>query len=109
MTRESIQMAVSHGISAEQILHYLRSNAHPDMLKTSPILPQTLEDQIRLWEMERDRLVYQEGVLYNQFLSQQDFELLRDYAQELQALMWQNEAKRYMVVNKLAHDQVKKF
>lgn len=34
MTRESIQMAVSHGISAEQILHYLRSNAHPDMLKS---------------------------------------------------------------------------
>lgn len=33
MTRESIQMAVSHGISAEQILHYLRSNAHPGMLK----------------------------------------------------------------------------
>lgn len=40
-----------------------------------------MEDQVRLWEMERDRLVYQEGVLYNQFLSQQDFELLRDYAQ----------------------------
>lgn len=109
LTRESVQIAIANGISAEQILHYIRSNAHPDMLKNTPILAPTLEDQIRLWEMERDRLIYQEGVLYNQFLTQHDFEVLRNYAQELQALVWQNEAKRYMVVNRFAHDQVKKY
>jgi len=30
--------------------------------------------------MERDRLTFQEGVLYNQFLAQSDFEVLRNYA-----------------------------
>ena len=34
-------------------------------------------DQIRLWEIERDRFLFTEGMLYNQFLSQKDFELLR--------------------------------
>ena len=34
-------------------------------------------DQIRLWEIERDRFLFTEGVLYNQFLAQRDFELLR--------------------------------
>lgn len=34
------------------------------------LLPPTVVDQIKLWEMERNRLIYQEGVLYSQFLSQ---------------------------------------
>ena len=37
LTRESVQTAVVNGITAEQILHYLRANAHPDMLKSVSI------------------------------------------------------------------------
>lgn len=33
-------------------------------------LPPTVVDQIKLWELERNRLTYTEGVLYSQFLSQ---------------------------------------
>ena len=33
-------------------------------------IPPTITDQIRLWEQERDRFTFTEGVLYNQFLSQ---------------------------------------
>ena len=50
------------------------------MLKETPILPSTVTDQIRLWQLERDRFKFSDGVLYNQFLSQNDFELLRNYA-----------------------------
>lgn len=46
----------------------------------SPVIPPTITDQVRLWELERDRLTFTDGVLYNQFLSQSDFEMLRDYA-----------------------------
>ena len=49
-------------------------------ISQTPILPPTITDQIRLWELERDRFKFNDGVLYNQFLSQNDFELLRDYA-----------------------------
>jgi len=35
---------------------------------------------MRLWELERDRFRFADGVLYSQFLCQKDFELLRDYA-----------------------------
>ena len=31
LTRESVQAAISNGITAEQILHYLRAHAHPEM------------------------------------------------------------------------------
>lgn len=37
-------------------------------------------DQIRLWELERDRLFHQEGCLYEQFTKITDFEMVRDYA-----------------------------
>jgi len=45
-----------------------------------PLIPPAVTDQIRLWEMERDRFEFAHGVLYSQFLSQKDFDLLRDYA-----------------------------
>lgn len=43
-------------------------------------IPPTVIDQIKLWEIERDRFTFKDGVLYSQFLSQNDFELLRNYA-----------------------------
>ena len=79
------------------------------MLSNTPILPSTITDQIKLWEIERDRLRYTEGVLYNQFLSQADFEMLRKYADEQNVLLWANTQKRLMVVSKTGHDDVKKY
>lgn len=109
VTRESVQQAIANGITAQQILHFLRTRAHPVMLKQTPALPPTITDQIRLWELERDRLQFTEGVLYNQFLSQADFEVLRDRAQGLGVLVWQNAPHRVMVVTPHGHSEVKRF
>lgn len=109
LSRESVQQALASGITAEQILHFLRSRAHQIMLKATPIVPATIADQIRLWEMERERLQFTEGVLYNEFLSQSDFETLRKYADDLNVLLWANNNKRLMVVSKAGHDDVKRF
>ncbi|XP_039977612.1 general transcription factor IIH subunit 4 isoform X3 [Xiphias gladius] len=109
VTRESVQQAIANGITAQQIIHFLRTRAHPVMLKQTPVLPPTITDQIRLWELERDRLQFTEGVLYNQFLSQADFEVLRDRAQGLGCLVWQDVAHRVMVVTPQGHSEVKRF
>lgn len=98
LTRDSIRTALRSGITADQIVGFLRMHAHPKMLNPgSPILPPTVVDQIYLWEQERNRFTFSEGVLYSQFMSQNDFETLRDYAQDLGVLVWQNERKRTMV------------
>lgn len=109
LTRESVQQAIANGITAQQIIHFLRTRAHPIMLSQTPVLPPTITDQIRLWELERDRLQFTEGVLYNQFLSQVDFEVLRDRAQGLGCLVWQDVAHRVMVVTPAGHSEVKRF
>lgn len=55
-------------------------NIHQQMLKsetggirTTSVLPPTVVDQIQLWESERNRFTYTEGIVYNQFLSQVSF------------------------------------
>ena len=79
-------------------MHVLSSSS------VSASIPPTITDQIRLWEQERDRshtgqkisaaeekyllstpsrFVFTDGVLYNQFLSQADYETVRNYADEL--------------------------
>jgi len=45
-----------------------------------PVIPATVTDQMRLWELERDRFRFADGVLYSQFLCQKDFDILRDHA-----------------------------
>lgn len=79
LTRDSVRQALKSGITAEQIINFLTINAHHS-LKETPLVPSTIMDQIRLWEIERDRFIYRDGVLYSQFLSQNDFELLRNYS-----------------------------
>ncbi|KAL1140221.1 hypothetical protein AAG570_000153 [Ranatra chinensis] len=110
LTRESIRMALRSGITSEQITGYLRLHCHPRLLALGPpFVPPTIVDQIKLWEKERDRFTFSEGILYSQFLSQPDFNILRDFALELGVLIWQNEKKRTMVVTKQGHDEVKRF
>ncbi|NXA57490.1 TF2H4 factor, partial [Nothocercus julius] len=109
VTRDSVQAAIANGISADQIIHFLRTRAHPVMAKQIPVLPPTITDQIRLWELERDRLRFSEGVLYSQFLSQGDFEVLRGHARALGVLVFEHPARRLLVVTPAGHPDVKRF
>lgn len=113
ITRSSIRKAFQNEISSVLILNFLKSHAHPEMrkrlLENKSLLPMTITDQIRLWEMERDRIKEEEGVLYNQFNSASDFEIIERYAKERNVLLWSSAPKRCIVVAKSAHDDVKRF
>ncbi|XP_041267811.1 general transcription factor IIH subunit 4 [Onychostruthus taczanowskii] len=109
VTRDSVQAAIANGITAEQVTPTMSLSPCPCPCPQSPVLPPTITDQIRLWELERDRLRFSEGVLYNQFLSQVDFEVLRDHARALGVLVFENPARRLMVVTPAGHPDVKRF
>jgi transcription initiation factor TFIIH subunit 4 len=79
------------------------------LLENKPLIPTTISDQIRLWEMERDRIVDQEGMLYIQFNSANDFELIEKYAKDMNVLLWSSTQKRCIIVSKAGHDDVKRF
>jgi len=113
VTRDSIRQALRGGITASQIVRFLRLHAHAQQQKgakdNDPVIPPTVVDQIHLWEKERNRFAFTEGVLYNQFLSQGDYETARAFADQQGVVVWANPAKRTLVVSKEGHDAVKKF
>lgn len=80
--RRNMQQIRTYTLFAVQIIKYLTAHAHPQMRKNvsdsaetlwhrrikdrsqNPMVPVTVQDQIRLWELERNRLKSQEGMLY---------------------------------------------
>ncbi|OII71776.1 transcription factor TFIIH [Cryptosporidium ubiquitum] len=61
LSRKGLLSAYSMGVSAEQILRFFSSNAHPMilrrfMLEGTSIVPMNVETQLKLWEKDRNRL-----------------------------------------------------
>ncbi|XP_064114323.1 general transcription factor IIH subunit 4-like isoform X3 [Macrobrachium nipponense] len=109
ITRGSVRSALQKGIAAEQIISFLRQHCHPQMYKQHSVVPRTVADQIKLWELERERLEITEGVLYKDFMSVHDFSLLSNFASSKGVLIYSDEKQRNMVVTKKGHPSIKQF
>ncbi|KAK9898373.1 transcription factor Tfb2 [Cystobasidium minutum MCA 4210] len=110
ITRESIKSALSNGITAAQIITYLSTHAHPQMRKQTPLLPPTVVDQIRLWELEKNRIKDNEGYLYEDFRTAQDYELVLNYAKQLNVVIWEGPpTMRKFFVSSEGHITVRDF
>ncbi|QLL30906.1 hypothetical protein HG536_0A07210 [Torulaspora globosa] len=124
ITRESIRRALMNGITADQIIAYLQTHAHPQMRRLAEeklekkleldanckdslqILPPTVVDQIKLWQLELDRIICYEGSLYSDFESHQEYHLLSTYAQDIGVLLWKDDRKKNFFVSKEGNSQV---
>ncbi|KAJ3039295.1 RNA polymerase II transcription factor B 52 kDa subunit [Rhizophlyctis rosea] len=109
ISRDSIRKALSNGISAEQIISFLTTHAHPEMRKQNPIIPATVVDQIRLWELERNRMRVHNGFLVEAFASKEEFDGLRKYAESQGLVMWVDEGEELVFVPEHGVDQVKEY
>jgi transcription initiation factor TFIIH subunit 4 len=101
-----------------------------------PLLPVTVQDQIRLWELERNRIKTQEGklgslveplyalisfiilnlltggpsgFLYTAFASQADYEYVLNYARQLDVVLWENATKRCFFGSVEGHANIRGF
>ncbi|KAL9108114.1 MAG: hypothetical protein Q9227_007090 [Pyrenula ochraceoflavens] len=128
MTKSSVQRAVHMGITAEQIISYLSTHAHPQMRRHAAleaannanttsnsnaptdtqtsqphhsILPPTIIDQINLWQIERDRMTATAGFLFKDFPNQDEYEKPMRYADEVGVLLWKSNAKRMFFVSRV--------
>ena len=124
MTKGSIQRAILRGITAQQIIAYLTSHAHPQMRKHAQaeqavlrsrnqdasrvtVVPPTVRDQIGLWELERERMKATNGFLMKDFEKDEEYRAVKTYAEEIGVLVWHNDRKRMFFISKI--DQVKTF
>ncbi|KAI9471267.1 RNA polymerase II transcription factor B 52 kDa subunit [Coemansia sp. RSA 989] len=106
VTRDSVRRALAHGITADQIITFLTSNAHPQMQGKTPVLPVTVTDQIRLWEQERNRLKPTSAFFYKGFPQRQNFERVLRCAQDMGVLLWANSEKLQMAVTLQGHARI---
>ncbi|CDO74939.1 hypothetical protein BN946_scf184945.g11 [Trametes cinnabarina] len=109
ITRESVKKALANGITADQIISYLFTHAHPQMRRNKPLLPVTVQDQIRLWELEKNRMKSQEGYLYTAFASQADYEYVLNYAKQLDVVLWENASRRCFFGSLEGHANIRGF
>ncbi|KAF3274066.1 RNA polymerase II transcription factor B 52 kDa subunit [Orbilia oligospora] len=104
ITRESIRQAIGKGITAEQIIDYMTANAHPQLRKNSPVLPPTVVDQIRLWQIEGERMKVTSGYLFKEFATNAEFNAVCKYADDIGVLVWIDKNKGMLFVSK--HEQI---
>lgn len=114
ITRDSVRSALQKGITASQIVHYLNTHSHRQMNRgsVSPILlPQTVVDQINLWEIEMNRLKLTQSFLYKNFHSEKEFILAAKYAKDLNFLLWESTdpKNRIIIVSAEGHEIVKQY
>ncbi|KAK6456073.1 RNA polymerase II transcription factor B subunit 2 [Scheffersomyces xylosifermentans] len=148
ITRESIRNALYNGITADQVIKFLETHAHPQMkllakerldkkiefdtshnINTAggapqsqaisadgsvaqhklEILPPTVVDQIKLWQLELDRIQTFDGYVFKDFANQQEFDTLWNYASETGVLIWSDKNKRKFFVTKEGFSQVADF
>ena len=77
------------------------------MRKSTPVLPPTVVDQIRLWQIEGERMKATPGFLLKEFVSASEYENCRKYAEEIGVLIWRDDKKRMFFVSRL--EQVAAF
>lgn len=104
MTRDSVRRAITMGITGDQIIDFLYTHAHPQMRKNASVLPPTVVDQIRLWQIEGERMKSTVGFLFKDFNSAAEYEGPCQYARDIGVLVWKNDAKRMFFVTR--HEQI---
>lgn len=139
ITRESIRNALYNGITAEQIIKFLETHTHAQMrahakekldkkiefdtshnintaggLQTDSqhkleLLPPTVVDQIKLWQLELDRIQTFDGYLFKDFQNQGEYDVLCNYATEVGVLIWLDKTKRRFFVTREGMTQVADF
>ncbi|KGQ06947.1 RNA polymerase II transcription factor B subunit 2 [Beauveria bassiana D1-5] len=96
ITRTSIRQAIQFGITADQIIAYLAAHAHEQMhrsaaLAARPVLPPTVVDQIRLWQLENERMKTTGGFLFRDFDDQKEYQDTCRFADEIGVLVWSSD------------------
>ncbi|GAM18172.1 hypothetical protein SAMD00019534_013470 [Acytostelium subglobosum LB1] len=107
LTRESIRTALLHGITADQIIEFIRQNGHPNMLKNG--YPEIVFEQIKIWEDERNRISYRKAVMFDSFPTLESFNHTLNYARDNNYFMWSNHESRMLVASDDGLDNIKNF
>ncbi|KAI1423156.1 transcription factor Tfb2 [Xylaria sp. FL1777] len=112
LTRASIRRAVDMGITSDQIISYLATHAHEQMHRVGasnqkPVLPPVVVDQIRLWQLDTERMLATSGFLFKEFDDYKEYNEICNFADDIGVVAWRNDRKGMFFASKV--DQIKDF
>ncbi|EMR66364.1 putative rna polymerase ii transcription factor b subunit 2 protein [Eutypa lata UCREL1] len=112
LTRASIRRAIDMGITSDQIISYLATHAHEQMRRVAaatkkPILPPVVVDQIRLWQLDSERMAATNGWLFKNYDSHQEYMDMANFADDIGVVVWRNDRRRMFFANRI--DQIKDY
>lgn len=84
-------------------------HAHAHVSKRTPIVPETVSDQIRLWALERNRVEFFSAIMYEDIETEEFVEEIARHAQSLRSLLHSDPKERKVVVKLSAHAEMKAF
>jgi len=90
LTRAAFMEALRIGITAQQVIRFLESNAHPETRSRTSIIPDTVKEQLALWEQEQQRVKFSPGILvdFGSSCDEEDFAALTAQLSENSVLLW---------------------
>ncbi|KAG1359561.1 General transcription and DNA repair factor IIH subunit TFB2 [Cocos nucifera] len=89
----NLSVSLSDSSSRKEIISFLQQNVHPRVATKTPVVPENVTDQIRLWETDRNRVEMIPSHLYEDFPSKDIFEAACDFAREIGGLLWEDSKK----------------
>lgn len=112
ISRASIRQAINFGITADQIISYMAAHAHEQMHRTAalgskPVLPPTVVDQIRLWQLENEHMKTTSGFLFRDFDDHKEYVETARFAEEIGVLVWRSDKSGMFFANK--HEQIRDY
>ncbi|EFJ51815.1 hypothetical protein VOLCADRAFT_35893, partial [Volvox carteri f. nagariensis] len=85
------------GIAADELVSYLAARPHPSIASRTPVVPEVVSDQIRLWEASMNRLRADSVVLYENLASRELFERALAFSRSSGTLLWEDSGQMRFV------------
>lgn len=109
INRDSLKIAFSKGVTSDQIIDYLYKHAHVQMRKKIPVIPETITDQIKFWEKEKNRIKYEQSVLWDNFPSLDIFKKVEEESKRLQICLFSDQKSKVLVVTPTGNDSIREY
>ena len=106
---KKIEFDASHNINTAGGAPQSKSMDSANAQHRLEILPPNVVDQIKLWQLELDRIQAFDGYLFKDFKTQKEFEVLCNYASEVGVLIWSDRTKLRFFVTADGMTQVADF
>lgn len=107
ITRESATVALESGVSAEQMIGYLRQHAHPQVQDRVPVVPGVVADQLRLWHRELHRLSHRNSIMYKNFEHTTLYKEVVAFVENCGSLLSKDDQKQEILADAEVHDRVR--